>query len=166
LVRHESDLLRRLSTMFGYLFDRLSLAANARTGKAIAIGSAVGWGYLVGGVFIPYANEVTTHTVTLTGFASTLLKIAAVPMALDAIYGRSLAFRDLESRVDVQAGSGKKWRWALAVQFWGVWAYWLFGARRLPPQGTFTASQAAVTALGPLRRARQRRGTGSRKGRS
>ena len=142
--------------MFGSVFDRLTLEHNARLGMALAIGSAAGWGLLLGGVVLPHASEIATHSVTLGSAENVIACVSVLPIALGGYYGRSIALRDLASRVDVKAGVGKKWRWGLAVQFWGAWAYWFFGARRLPAQGTYLEQQERLARFGPLRPARQR----------
>jgi hypothetical protein len=147
--------------VFGCFFDRMSLEQNARWGKSLAVSSALGWGYLAG-FMLSNAAEIRTQTVTLSGSSSVLATIAAIPIVLGGYYGRSLAYRDLVSRVDVETGLGKKWRWGLAVQFWGAWAYWLVADSRLPPRGTFSSAQELLVTFGPLRRARQRKADRSR----
>jgi hypothetical protein len=61
------------------------------------------------------------------------LMMVAVGLIFPAFfYGRALAERDLEARVDTDRGVGRRWRWALALQFWGIWAYWLIATHQLP----------------------------------
>jgi hypothetical protein len=62
-----------------------------------------------------------------------LMATAIVLIFLGAIVGPAVARRDLEARIDTTHGTGRRWRRALLLQFWGIWAYWLVADRRLPP---------------------------------
>jgi hypothetical protein len=148
--------------VFGFFLDRLSLKQNARCGQALAAGSALGWSYIVTQIFIPNAPAIRGSSVTMGAGSNVLATIAGIFIVLDGFYGRSLATRDLESRVDVVTGPGKKWRWGLVVQFWGVWVYWLVASFRLPPRGAYLAAQQSAALFGPLRRSRQQKRDRSR----
>lgn len=111
------------------ILARLSLHASARLGKGLALLSALGWVVLVRYAFLPMMFP--------SGEPSPLAPdwfwvVAAVSILPDFFYGRAIAERDLEARIDTDHGVGRRWRWALALQFWGVWAYWLIAVRLLP----------------------------------
>jgi hypothetical protein len=120
---------------------KLSLRANALLGRGLAIAAAVGWGIFLCIVFRSVGG-VMARPGAARGqpMASWLVDVMFVFILVPGFYGRMVAERDLSARVDTLTGMGRRWRWALIVLYWGIWAYWLFGARRLP---------SAVAALGP-----------------
>lgn len=111
------------------LLARLSLRANARLGKALALSSALGWVIFVGYIFSPSSPETGQSHTPLPGW---LMLVAFAFIFPAFFYGRALAERDLEARIDTDHGLGRRWRWALALQFWGIWAYWLIAPHQLP----------------------------------
>ena len=115
-------------SLSGRLLARLSLRANARLGKAVALSSVVGWAVLVYGM-LPLMLPSAKPYVLLPDWLLVTGLLSIVPAFF---YGRALAERDLEARIDTDHGLGRRWRWALALRFWGEWAYWLFAVRQLP----------------------------------
>ena len=106
---------------------------NGSLGRATAVASIAGW--VVFGREFAYAfrSGLTHPPLHTPGWLLVTALLAVMPTAL---LGRAIAERDLEARVDTSRGVGRRWRWALALQFWGPWAYWLFAARRLPALGS------------------------------
>ena len=108
---------------------RLSPHASARLGKGLALLSALGWVVLVRYAFLPMMLHSREPSPLVPDWVWVVAVVSILP---DFFYGRVIAERDLEARIDTDRGVGRRWRWALALQFWGVWAYWLIAVRQLP----------------------------------
>jgi hypothetical protein len=124
------------------VLSNLSLRANACVGRGLAIASAMGWLIFVASVLD--VGGVDARFIRARGQAipGWVLGPMFVLILIPFLYGRMIAERDLSARIDTSIGVGRRWRWLLAVACWGMWAYWLVGARRLP---------AAVEVLSPNR---------------
>jgi hypothetical protein len=120
---------------------RLPLRVSARLGKGLALLSALGWAVLIRYAFLPMMFPSAEPSPLAPDW---FWIVAAFSILPDFFYGRAIAERDLEARIDTDSGVGRRWRWALALQFWGVWAYWLIAVRQLPePRHVLVAEGAS-----------------------
>jgi hypothetical protein len=119
------------------LLARLSMQASARLGRALALASALAWAALIRYVFLPMMLPSAATGIRVPEW---LLVAGILSILPDFLYRRALAERDLEARINTDRGIGRRWRWALVLQFWGVWAYWLVAVHQLPEPREFLES--------------------------
>ena len=137
--------------MFSRLLAAVPLRANGWLGRGTALAAVAGWAIFAREFTYAFRSGLTHPPLHTPGWLMVTALLAVMPTAL---LGRAIAERDLESRVDTSHGIGRRWRWALALQFWGPWAYWVFAPHQLPAAGAAlieeegarpaTASEAAV----------------------